>query len=60
MNTYIKLQLQNMTTIVKTFEQSCIMAAQKDDGTIDKQEQATIKRVQKATSHFLKELEKIK
>lgn len=60
MNTYIKLQLQNMTAMVKTFEQSCVMAAQKDDGIIDEQEQATIKRIQKATSNFLKELEKIK
>lgn len=60
MNTYIKLQISNMTSMVKTFEQSCIMAAQKDDGEIDEQERATIKRVQKATAHFLKELEKIK
>ena len=46
--------------MVKSFEQSCIMAAQKDDGEIDKAERDTIKRIEKATAHFLKELDKIK
>lgn len=60
MNTYIKMQILNMTSMVKSFEQSCIMAAQKDDGEIDKAERDTIKRIEKATAYFLKELDKIK
>ncbi|MBP3698889.1 MAG: hypothetical protein J6J01_05365 [Oscillospiraceae bacterium] len=59
MNTYIKMQILNMTSMVKSFEQSCIMAARKDDGEIDKAERDTIKRIEKATAHFLKELDKI-
>ena len=38
MNEYIRAQIGHMTALVKTFEQSCTMAAQRDDGRIDKKD----------------------
>lgn len=60
MNTYIESQIMNMTAIAKTFEHSCRMAATKDDGRIDKAEEKILKKIEKATQHFIKELESIK
>lgn len=60
MNDYIKAQIFNMTTMVKTFEQGCKMAAMKNDGTIDKTEEKQLKKINKATQRFIKELESIK
>lgn len=60
MNTYIESQIMNMTAIAKTFEQSCRMAAMKNDGRIDKAEEKILKKIEKATEHFIKELESIK
>lgn len=60
MNTYIDAQIVNMIAIVRTFEQSCKMAAMKNDGTIDKTEEKQLKKINAATQRFIKELEKIK
>lgn len=60
MNTYIEMQIRNMTMMVKTFEQSCQMAATKDDGKVDKAEEKAIKKINAACQRFIKELEAIK
>lgn len=60
MNPYIKMQIQNIISMVETFEKSCVMAATQDDGTIDHDEAKAIKQINKASEHFLKELGKIK
>lgn len=60
MNTYIDAQITNMITMAKTFEQSCKMAAMKNDGQIDKAEEKALKRIKAATDHFIKELERLK
>lgn len=60
MNYYINAQIMNMTTMVKTFEQSCKMAALKNDGTIDKEEEKQLKKISQASQRFIKELESIK
>ena len=60
MNSYIEAQIINMITMVKTFEQSCKMAATKNDGQIDKAEEKQLKKLNTATQHFIKELERIK
>lgn len=60
MNSYIDAQITNMITMVKTFEQSCKMAAMKNDGQIDKAEEKQLKKISAATQHFMKELERIK
>ena len=59
MNTYIKMQLNNMISYLNGFEQACEMAAKEDDGVIDNKERKQIGRIKKASSEFRKELEKI-
>lgn len=60
MNTYIDAQILNMTTMVKTFEASCKMAAMKNDGRIDRDEERILKKISAASQKFIKELENIK
>lgn len=60
MNEYINAQIMNMTSMVKTFNQSCKMAAMKNDGTIDKEEEKQLKKINTACEKFLKELTNIK
>lgn len=60
MNSYIDAQILNMINMVKTFEQSCKMAATKNDGQIDKAEEKQLKKIYAATQHFIKDLEKLK
>ena len=60
MNDYIKAQIMNMTAIVKTFELSCRMAAEKNDGKIDAIEEQQLKKINKASEKFIKQLNKIK
>ena len=60
MNDYMDAQIKNIIAITKTFNQSCKMAAIKNDGQIDKAEAKALKKIESATQHFIKELEKIK
>lgn len=60
MNTYIEAQITNMTTMVKTFKQTCYMAALKNDGMIDKAEQKQLDKINKAADEFIKRLSQIK
>lgn len=60
MNSYIEAQILNMSTMVKTFEQSCRMAALKNDGTVDKDEERQLKKISAACAGFLRDLERIK
>ncbi len=60
MNDYIKAQIMNMVAIVKTFELSCKMAAQKDDGKIDSEELRQLKKINKASEKFIQQLTNIK
>lgn len=59
MNFYIDAQITNMKAIVKTFEQSCKMAATKDDGKISPEEEKVLKKISAAAQKFIKELDKI-
>ncbi len=60
MNSYIKAQILNITTMTKTFEQACEMAAMKDDGKISREEEKQLKKIKAASQKFRKELESIK
>lgn len=60
MNSYIKAQILNITTMTKTFEQACEMAAMKDDGKISREEEKQLKKIHAASQRFRKELESIK
>lgn len=58
MNDYISSQIMNMKAILTTFEQSCKMAATKNDGQIDKAEEKQLKKIHAACEKFRKELDK--
>ena len=60
MNSYIKAQILNITTMTKTFEQACELAAMKDDGKISREEEKQLKKIKAASQKFRKELESIK
>ena len=60
MNYYIKAQIFNIKSMVKVFEQACEIAAQKEDGQINKNEEKQLKQIKAAAEKFCKELEKIK
>lgn len=60
MNDYIAAQIQNMTTMARTFEQSCKMAALKNDGVVDKAEEKLLKQIGSITQRFIKDLERLK
>jgi len=59
MNYHIDAQVMNMKAIVKTFEQSCRMAATKDDGKVSPDEEKVLKKINAASQRFIKELEKL-
>ena len=60
MNSYIKAQILNITTMTKTFEQACEMVAMKDDGKNSREEEKQLKKIKAASQKFRKELESIK
>lgn len=60
MNYYIEAQIFNINSMVKVFEQSCEMAAQKDNGQISKDEEKQLKEIKAAAEKIYKELDKIK
>lgn len=60
MNQYIESQITNMIVMAKTFCQSCKMAAVKDDGAIDRQEEKILKKINAATARYIKELQNLK
>ena len=60
MNDYIEMQIRNMISMTKTFEQACELAATKNDGKIDAAETKTLKKIRAASSKFIKEIESIR
>ena len=60
MNYHIDGQIQNIIVTLQAFNQNCKMAALQDDGKIDRDEQKALKKIDAATTKFIKELEKIK
>lgn len=60
MNSFIQAQILNITTMVKTFEQACELAALKDDGEMSREEEKQLKKIRAASQKFRKELKSIK
>lgn len=60
MNDYLEAQIKNMVAIVKTFENSCHMAALKNDGRIDNAEAKQLQKINTACKQFIHRLQKIK
>lgn len=59
MNTYMESYITSSITYLKTFKQSLRMAAMRNDGRIDRQEQKIIDKVDKLTDKYIRELEKL-
>lgn len=59
MNHYMNAQIMNMKAMIKTFQQSCKMAATQDDGTISREEEKLLKKINIAAERFSKELENL-
>lgn len=57
-NQFIKMQCENMITMIATFRQSCEMAASQDDGKISKDEEKFLKKMNKAADQFIDILKK--
>ena len=59
MNFYIDTQIINMKAMVRNSEQSCRVAATKDDGKISPEEEKILKKINAASQKFIKELDKL-
>lgn len=59
MNHHISLEITNELLVTQNFVNSCKIAAMKDDGAIDAEEQKVLKKISKAADKFMKELKKI-
>ena len=59
MNKNMLTFINGTITYLKTFETSLRMAALKDDGQIDRDEQKTIEKANKLTEKYIRELEKL-
>lgn len=59
MNEYIKAQIKQMQTTTQLFINACTLAAQKDNGKIDRKEEQQLKKIEKAVKRFITELDKI-
>ncbi len=59
MNSFIISQCRNIRLMVSVFNTAVIEAAKKDDGTISVEEEETIKKLQKASLRYLKDINKI-
>ncbi|MCR4893592.1 MAG: hypothetical protein K5911_02525 [Eubacteriales bacterium] len=57
-NQFIKMQCENMITMIETFQKSCDMAATQDDGKISKDEEKFLKKMNKAADSFIDILRK--
>ena len=60
MNQFITHQIDNIVVTLSTFTTGCELAAKQDDGKIDKKEVKLLKRINKVTENYVKELNKIK
>lgn len=60
MNAFMTMQINNMITNLRLFEDALKLAALKDDGVLSRTEEKQLKAVYKATAAFKKELEKAK
>ncbi len=59
MNTFIQIQLKYMVSSVEAFMQSCKLAATKDDGIISKEEQRILRKINRASNRYNKQLNRI-
>ncbi len=56
MNTYIQMSIKTCIGYLDSFKQGMRMAAMKDDGAISREEEKLLKRLNKATEKYQREL----
>lgn len=59
-NKFIENQIDQMIQSLEIFKSSCQLASLQDDGEVSKEEEYVLKKLDKATEYFYKELKKIK
>lgn len=59
MNQYMSIAIRNEIMATKNFISTCNLAATKDDGVVDKEEQKQLNKIKKCCDRYIKELEKI-
>lgn len=59
MNDFMKTEILNMKLMVNSFQQRIEYAAFQDDERISDEERKTMKRINKAVSRFLKDLDRL-
>ena len=58
-NIFLQNQIVNMLSTLEVFENSCKLAAEQDDGKIDREEAAVLKVLNRATEKYRQELKAI-
>lgn len=59
MNYYLKSQIRNMITMTEAFKKACHLAVMQNDGHVDKGEAKALKKIDKATGQFIKEINSV-
>ena len=59
MNEHMKMQIRAMLISLGSFRNSVRVSAMKDDGMIDRIEEKTIRKIEKATEKYEKQLKKL-
>lgn len=59
MNAHINLEITNEIAVTKNFVTACKLAATKDDGKVNKEEQKVLDKISKASIKYIKELERL-
>ena len=58
-NQFMRIHVRNMKTSLQSFKMGLQLAAEQDDGAVDREEKRDMKRLEKATDKFMEELEKV-
>ena len=58
-NRFLRNQIANMLNTLEVFEKSCTLAAEMDDGKVDRNEAAVLEKLHKATVRYRKALSSI-
>ena len=60
MNSFIRAQIINITTMATSFKEGCHLGAWKDDGKLSKEEEKLLRKIDETTDRFIRELAKLK
>ena len=58
-NNYLEMQIVNQIQLAENFKNTCKIASKKDDGVTSKEEQKILRKIDKVTDSYIKELRKI-